>query len=90
MGTSLDDTIKSRSNRDRWGRRQDQRHGWGQRDNFGRGRDAGTFRRGPLRVNTWAAPYANAKASSKLLLFLLQRNHKMMWCMEKLKFEVPI
>ncbi|XXG81841.1 hypothetical protein AAC387_Pa09g2397 [Persea americana] len=61
MGTSLDDNIKSRSNRARWDRRQDQRYGWGQRDTFGRGREAGTLRRGPLRVNPWLAPYANAK-----------------------------
>lgn len=67
MGTSLDDNIKSRGNRARWDRRQDQRYGWGQRDTFGRGREAGTLRRGPLRVNPWLAPYANAKAS--LMLF---------------------
>lgn len=66
LDMSLDDRIKSRSNRGRGRGRGRTRPGRGAGRNPGGGRmTTGAARRGPLMVNARPSSYAIAKASSK-------------------------
>lgn len=63
LDMSLDDRIKTRSNRDRARGRGRAPRGRGAGQNLGGGRMSGAVRRAPLGINSRPSAYAIAKAS---------------------------